>query len=303
MTQEKNIPLRKPAWLRKKIRYTDENHQVKSVLQGLSLNTVCRSARCPNLSECYNHRRATFLILGGRCTRGCRFCAVDSSCGEAGEPVDRDEPDRLVEAVRELGLRYVVITSVTRDDLPDGGADQFARCIEKLHAFDRSVRVEVLTPDFRGDRKAIDRVASCAPDVFNHNVETVPRLYHAVRPEADYGRSLSFLAYLHENHPSLFLKSGLMVGLGESREEILGVLGDLSVAGCSAVTIGQYLRPAMENTPVVEYVPQKTFADYAKAAREMGFSYVASGPFVRSSYMAHEGFEEMASGCPQTREA
>jgi lipoic acid synthetase len=286
--------MRKPPWLNKKIEYTDERHAVKSILNRLDLNTVCKSARCPNLSECYRHKRATFLILGKTCTRGCAFCSVEKTGATHPLPPDPHEPERIVDAVKELGLHYVVITSVTRDDLEDGGASQFARCIELIKAHDQSIGVEVLTPDFMGDHGAIDAVACMKPDIFNHNVETVPRLYTTVRPEADYERSIGFLSYIKDVYPHIYLKSGLMVGLGETREEVLNVLKDLLDAGCRAVTIGQYLQPEQGNLGVKEYVTPETFAFYEDEARRLGFGYVASGPYVRSSYMAHQGYDELS---------
>jgi lipoic acid synthetase len=286
---------RKPSWLDKKIQYSDERHEVKSVLNRLGLNTVCKSARCPNLSECYHHRRATFLILGRTCTRNCAFCSVEKSEGSGPQYPDPREPERILNAVRELGLRYVVITSVTRDDLPDGGAAQFARCIELIRSEEPDIKVEVLTPDFLGRGESIDNVARAHPDVFNHNVETVPRLYSTVRPQADYHRSVQFLAYIGDRYPRIYLKSGLMVGLGEEKGEVLEVLRDIHGAGCSAVTIGQYLQPSQYNLPVKEYVTPETFRVYEREARLIGFSYVASGPYVRSSYMAHHGYDALAN--------
>jgi lipoic acid synthetase len=289
--------LRKPSWLKKKIVHDGETHRVKALLHDLSLHTVCKSARCPNLSECYHHKRATFMILGDRCTRGCRFCSVDHAVPDEKLPLDREEPARLRDAVRELGLRYVVITSVTRDDLEDGGAGQFAACVGELRRLDDSVRVEVLTPDFQGDTGAIDLVAETGPDVYNHNLETVPRLYNRIRPQARYERSLGLLKHLHLNYQRMYLKSGIMVGLGEKPSEVKEVLHDLRDAGCSAVTIGQYLRPTRANVPVAEYVTPERFEQYAAAARELGFSSVASGPFVRSSYLAHRSYEQLTGSC------
>jgi lipoic acid synthetase len=286
---------RKPPWLDKKIQYSDERHEVKSVLNRLGLNTVCKSARCPNLSECFQHRRATFLILGSTCTRGCTFCSIEKTGGSRPQPPDPREPERILDAVRELGLRYVVITSVTRDDLPDGGAAQFARCIQLIRSEGPEIKVEVLTPDFLGRTESVDTVARKRPDVFNHNVETVPRLYGTVRPQADYERSIRFLEYIRDKYPGIYLKSGLMVGLGERKEEVLEVLRDLHEAGCSAVTIGQYLQPEQSNLPVQEYVTPETFQVYEREARLMGFNYVASGPYVRSSYMAHEGYDALVN--------
>jgi lipoic acid synthetase len=300
MTLHENGGKRKPPWLNKKIRYTDERREVKAILNRHGLNTVCKSARCPNLSECYQHRRATFLILGNTCTRGCAFCAVEKSGDALPLPPDPLEPERILQAVRDLGLRYVVITSVTRDDLPDGGAGQFARCIRLIRSHDAGIRVEVLTPDFQGSTDAIDTVAGERPDVFNHNVETVPRLYGTVRPQADYGRSIEFLSYLRDEHPNTYLKSGLMVGLGERREEVFKVLRDLREAGCSAVTIGQYLQPEQGNLPVREYITPETFKEYEHEARRLGFGYAAAGPYVRSSYMAHEGYETIANNRPHS---
>jgi lipoic acid synthetase len=309
-----NVSPRKPAWLKKKIHYTDENHGVKSLLHELGLHTVCRSARCPNLSECFHNRRATFLILGNVCTRRCTFCAVEKGGGGAVSPPDPDEPTRIGEAIWKLGLSYAVITSVTRDDLPDGGAGQFARTIGELRSLAlrameiRSsefrtpasrrdggrLKIEVLTPDFLGREESIRTVAEAGPDVYNHNVETVPRLYPGVRPGALYERSLALLGFLKRAYPRIFLKSGLMVGMGERVEEVAEVLGDLRRAGCDAVTIGQYLRPRHWNLPVVEYVAPETFQLYGEMAEGLGFLSVASGPYVRSSYMAHEGYERLA---------
>ncbi|MBN2324250.1 MAG: lipoyl synthase [Spirochaetes bacterium] len=282
---------RKPEWLKKSITYSSERHETERVLKEMGLNTVCSHARCPNLSECYSCHRATFMILGSRCTRNCTFCSIEKAHGNAILPVDEDEPARIAAAVERLGLRYVVITSVTRDDLPDGGASQFAKTIERIRKLDESVGIEVLTPDFLLNRDAIDTVACCGPDVFNHNIETVRRLYDRVRPKAVYGRSLDFLRYIRDRHPAIFLKSGLMVGLGETKEEVLELLADLRRSGCEAVTIGQYLRPGRANIPVVEYIAPERFEFYEREAKRLGFRYVASGPYVRSSYMAHRGFE------------
>jgi lipoic acid synthetase len=208
-------------------------------------------------------------------------------------PLDRDEPGRVLEAVKALELRYVVITSVTRDDLDDGGAGQYACCIELIRSHDPDIGIEVLTPDFQEKIEAIDTVAEAGPDVFNHNVETVPRLYGMVRPQADYGRSLRFLKYIHENYPHIYLKSGLMVGLGEKSGEVLQTLHDLYGVGCMAVTIGQYLQPEQINLPVQEYIDPETFKYYEDEARHMGFRYIASGPYVRSSYMADRGYDSL----------
>lgn len=257
----------------------------QQVLQRERLHTVCRSAACPNRGECYAHGTATFLIMGDQCTRNCRFCAV-----EPGHPrhLDADEPMRLARAARDLGLKYVVITSVTRDDLPDGGADHFARCIEALRSEIPNVSVEVLTPDFRGDPAALEKVLAAGPDVFNHNVETVPRLYSLVRPQADYRRSLDVLRRARQLAKRGAVKSGLMVGLGETPSEVLQVMSDLRAAGCDLVTIGQYLRPSRDHLPVREYVSPGRFEYYRLEGEKAGFAAVSSGPLVRSSYNAAE---------------
>ncbi len=288
--------LRKPHWLAKRIIYTAERREVNTILHNLELNTVCKSARCPNLSECYSRRRATFLILGNKCTRGCTFCSVEKAGKGVYLPLDEGEPDRIVEAVKALGLKYVVITSVTRDDLQDGGAEQFVRTIEKIRECDDRIKIEVLTPDFQGNKECVDAVAKAHPDVYNHNVETVPRLYAAVRPGADYKRSVDLLLHVHTRYPGIFLKSGFMVGLGETEEEVRNVLKDLRSAGCDAVTIGQYLRPGYRNIPVHEYIPPERFDEYKKISKELGLRYVAAGPYVRSSYMAHEGYRDLSIG-------
>jgi lipoic acid synthetase len=254
------------------------------LLQELGLNTVCREARCPNRAECFARGTATFMILGDVCTRDCAFCAVASGSPAPPEP---DEPDRVAEAVRRMGLTHVVVTSVTRDDLPDGGSGHFAAVIAAMRAR-TAATVEVLTPDFGGDLRLVDRVLDAGPDVFNHNVETVPRLYPDVRPQADYARSLSVLAHAALSGRTAVVKSGIMVGLGETRLEAAEVLGDLWRSGCRAVTVGQYLAPSDRHHPVVEYVPPDAFAELEREAREIGFDGVACGPFVRSSYRADE---------------
>jgi len=285
--------MKKPSWLSKKITFTRERHEVKGLLSELGIHTVCESARCPNLSECFTHKRATFLILGDLCTRSCRFCAVGKGKIGCIPPPDESEPYRIAEAVKALGLKYVVITSVTRDDLQDGGSGHFVEVIKTLRGQDRTVRIEVLTPDFGGSIECIDRVVEAAPDVYNHNVETVPRLYTRVRPEADYKKSISLLSRVKTKSPSILVKSGLMVGLGESKEEVYEVLKDLRACGCDSVTIGQYLAPGNEYLPVFEYITPSVFDYYRKLAEQIGFKYVASGPYVRSSYMAHLGYENL----------
>lgn len=253
------------------------------MLDELRLNTVCRSAKCPNRGECYSSGTATFMVLGTECTRNCRFCAV-----EPARPLapDADEPARVAEAAARMGLRHIVVTMVTRDDLPDGGSAHVVATIEALRERVPDAAVEVLVSDFSGDETAIDRVALAAPDVFNHNVETVPRLYRTVRPQADYRRSLRVLERVRETAPGVPTKSGLMVGLGETPDEVEEVMSDLRAVGVDIVTIGQYLRPSKDHLEVTEFVTPEQFASYARAAKRLGFTGVASAPFVRSSYHA-----------------
>lgn len=260
--------------------------QVQGLIDDLNLHTVCRSASCPNLGECFHAGTATFLILGGICTRGCRFCAVPK--GDP-PPVDKAEAENVAIAVERMGLKHAVVTSVTRDDLPDGGAEQFAACIRNIRAKGKAVTVEVLTPDFAGNRQSLQIVLAERPDVFNHNVETVPRLYEQVRPRANYQQSLAVLRQAAE-FGIPWVKSGLMLGLGEIEAEVLSVLGDLRQAGVNALTIGQYLRPTREHLPVVDYIHPDRFAFLAEQAKQIGFGHVASGPLVRSSYHAGDVF-------------
>jgi lipoic acid synthetase len=254
------------------------------VISDLRLETVCESAKCPNRTECWSHRTATFMVLGNVCTRPCGFCSVPK--GKT-EQVQADEPERVAEAAVRLGLKHVVITSVTRDDLGDGGADHFYRCVLAVRARS-SAAVEVLTPDFLGNAAAIDRVIEADPDVFNHNTETVPRLYHRVRRNAAYQRTLDLLARVKDRAPHIATKSGLMLGLGETPEEILAVCADLRAVGCDMITLGQYLQPTPEHLPVERYVPPEEFDAIGDLVRSFGFRFVASGPFVRSSYHAGE---------------
>ncbi|MGB9610914.1 MAG: lipoyl synthase, partial [Bryobacteraceae bacterium] len=266
----------------------DNYMALKRLVRRLELHTVCESAACPNIGECWNHRTATFMILGNFCTRRCGFCAV-----QKGQPlpVDPDEPRRVAEACEHLGLRHAVITSVNRDDLKDGGASHFAAVIRAIRQRIPGCRVEVLVPDFQGSREALKTVMDAAPDVLNHNIETVPRLYREVRFGARYERSLEMLAYAAELRPDIPTKSGLMVGLGESDEEVITVLGDLRRHGARIVTIGQYLRPTLKHLPVLRYVTPEQFAEYRRVALELGFEHVESGPFVRSSYHAAEALD------------
>ncbi|MGQ0636671.1 MAG: lipoyl synthase [Planctomycetaceae bacterium] len=274
---------RLPSWLKRPLPQPGMAF-TSAVINDLSLETVCESAKCPNRTECWSQRTATFMILGNVCTRPCGFCSVPK--GKT-EPLEADEPERVAEAAARLGLKHVVITSVTRDDLPDGGAEHFFRCV--LAVRERSgAAVEVLTPDFLGNRAAIARVIAARPDVFNHNTETVPRLYHRVRRNASYQRTLDLLAQVKEAAPDLQTKSGLMLGLGETTEELFDVLADLRAVGCDLLTLGQYLQPTTAHLPVERFVPPDEFDAIGAQARRLGFALVASGPFVRSSYHAGE---------------
>jgi lipoic acid synthetase len=276
---------RLPRWLKRNVPKGNANHFTARLLDELRLETVCDNAKCPNRMECYAQKTATFMILGNVCTRPCGFCAVSKGKTLA---VELDEPERVAEASARLGLAHVVITSVTRDDLPDGGAEHFRRCV--LAVRERTgAAVEVLVPDFLGKPGAIERVASSRPEVFNHNTETVPRLYREVRGrKSDYRWTLALLGRVRELDPTIKIKSGLMLGLGETRDELLDTLADLLGAGCDMLTLGQYLQPSPAHLPVVRYVPPDEFDDLGRAARNMGFRQVASGPFVRSSYHARE---------------
>lgn len=262
-------------------------HATKRLLRKHGLSSVCEEARCPNQEYCFAKPTATFMILGSVCTRSCAFCAVTSGTPE---DVDLTVPEQIVDAVREMGLRYVVITSVTRDDLHDGGASHFADVIMALKMDLPTVGVEVLTPDFKGDRDALKIVIDAAPDVFNHNMETVRRLYQTIRPQADYGRSLQVLRAAKEINPEIKTKSGFMLGLGETPGQIEGLLADLRRVGCDALTIGQYLRPSKKNHPVVEYINPRVFNELKDKAVQLGFISVASGPLVRSSMNAEETY-------------
>jgi lipoic acid synthetase len=282
------LPLRPPEWIRQKRLSLAELHSVKSLMRSESLSTVCEEARCPNRGECFSRGTATFLLLGDVCTRACGFCDIRTG---RPAPVDRGEPARVAAAVSRMRLSHVVLTSVDRDDLADGGAGHFAATIGVLRELVPAPGVEVLTPDFRGRFASLATVVDAGPDVFNHNVETVPRLYRIVRRGADLERSLGLLAAAKILDPRLTTKSGLMVGLGESPAEVLDLLARLRDARVDIVTIGQYLRPSRENLPVVEYVPPDRFEEYREAGERLGFRHVFAGPFVRSSYRAEEALE------------
>lgn len=276
---------KKPEWLRMKIQGSHVSSEVNSILDNLSLNTVCKEANCPNRMECFNRSTATFMILGSVCTRNCTFCNVTK-----GEPqrLDPEEPKKVAIAVDKLKLKHAVITSVTRDDLPDGGAEHFAQVVREIRNLEKGVTVEVLIPDFQGDAEALAKVIAAKPEIINHNVETVPGLYFKVRPKAIYERSLELLKRVKEADPSILTKSGIMLGLGETEEAVVELMKDLRQVGCDILTIGQYLAPSSKHHPVVEYVHPDIFAKYKKIGDELGFKNMVSAPLVRSSYHADE---------------
>jgi lipoic acid synthetase len=293
------IPMRppdahpRPDWLKVKF-FGGSNYQdLKRLMRTLGLHTVCESARCPNMGECWEHRTATFMILGNICTRACGFCAVPS--GKPLGPPEEDEPERVAEAVEKMGLRYTVVTSVNRDDQPDGGAAIFARTIAEIRRRVPGCRVEVLIPDFRGEWSALETVLAAKPDVLNHNMETVPRLYRQVRKGAVYERSLELLRRSKESAPAMPTKTGMMLGLGETRDEVLAAMGDLVAQGTDILTLGQYLQPTREHLPIVRFVHPDEFADYKQLGEQMGFRHVEAGPLVRSSYHAFEQSEAARS--------
>ena len=275
----------KPPWLKRRFVFNASTKEVNDLLRDLTLHTVCQEAHCPNQSECFGNHTATFMILGDNCTRNCTFCAVAHGTLEIPDP---GEPQRVAEAVSRLGLRYVVLTSVTRDDLSDGGGSHFAATIKAIRSVARDILVEVLVPDFQGSTQALATVVAAQPAVLNHNLETVPRLYPAVRPQADYQRSLWLLDEVKRLRPETTTKSGFMVGLGERKQEVSSLLRNLRQANCDLVTIGQYLRPSQEHHPVVDYIHPEIFKAYQQEAEALGFSGVASGPYVRSSYQAEK---------------
>jgi lipoyl synthase len=278
-------PVRKPEWLKAKAPGGDTFHNLKKLTRDLHLHTVCESAQCPNIGECWNQKSATFMMLGNLCTRRCGFCAVPKG---RPEPIDFDEPRRVAEAVATLGLEHAVITSVNRDDNLAGGARIFAMVIHEIRRQAPGCRVEVLIPDFQGNREAIQIVVDARPEVLNHNTESVPRLYRVVRSGARYERTLELLRYSKELNPAGVTKSGVMVGLGEETHELLAVFRDLAAVGCDILTIGQYLRPSRNHLPMARLYTPREFAELKTEALKMGFRHVESGPLVRSSYHAHE---------------
>ena len=276
---------RLPEWFRLQLPTASAYFATRNLIDDLNLNTVCESAKCPNHWECWSQGTATFMIAGDRCTRACGFCAVDTRRPMA---LEADEPERVAEATRRMKLRHVVITAVARDDLPDGGAAHFQKVIQRVREVNPGILIEVLTPDFKDDNAAIDTVLAARPEIFNHNLETIRRLTREVRSVATYDRSLSVLRKVKERSPETFTKSGIMLGLGETEEELLEALGDLRAAGCNLLTLGQYLQPTKKHLPVKEYIHPDKFAEHKKTAEAMGFTYVASGPLVRSSYHADD---------------
>jgi lipoyl synthase len=279
----------KPEWLKIKITHSKDKLEVENILKRLSLHTVCEEALCPNRMECFSRKTATFMVLGTFCTRNCTFCNVEKADGKTTGP-DKNEPENVANAVKELGLAHTVITSVTRDDLPDGGAGHFAEVIGRIKQKGVKTVIEVLIPDFQGNLEALNKVILAGPHIINHNVETVPRLYPEVRPMADYRRSLELIRRVKSIESSIYTKSGIMLGLGENGQEVLQAMRDLRENGCEMITIGQYLAPSKLHHPVIEYVHPDVFEKYKKAGMEMGFKSVSSGPFVRSSYHAGEVF-------------
>jgi lipoic acid synthetase len=278
---------RRPEWLKLSPLDPTILGRMNRLMRDLKLHTVCESARCPNRAECFARGTATFMILGDICTRNCTFCAVKHGMPQ---PADPEEPQHIVAAVNKLGLRYAVITSVTRDDLPDGGASQFAQTINAIHEYDSNIPAEVLIPDFKGSTSALHTVMNASPAVLNHNVETMPRLYPEVRPEANYQRSLELLEKARLLNGNLITKSGLMLGLGETRGEVIEVMTDLREAGCDLLTIGQYLQPSLSHHKVVKYIPPEEFQEYQNIGEKIGFTAVISGPLVRSSFHAAETY-------------
>jgi lipoic acid synthetase len=282
----------RPEWLKVRMPQGDNYNELKGLMRSLNLHTICEEALCPNIGECWSNRTATFLILGDICTRNCGFCAVTT-----GRPtgLDLEEPERLARAVQRIGLRHIVITSVTRDDLPDGGSGIYAETIGRLRAYSPELTIEVLIPDFLGNWEALRTVMDARPDILNHNIETVPRLYQRVRPKAIYLQSLELLRRAHQLAPDIVTKSGLMVGLGESREELSQTFRDLRASRVDVLTVGQYLRPTMKHLPIERYVTPAEFAEFKREALALGYRHVESGPLVRSSYHAHEQVEKPAS--------
>lgn len=285
-----NPPQRKPDWIRVKAPTSEEYHRTRRLMRNLNLTTVCEEAACPNIGECWSQKHATFMIMGETCTRACAFCNIATGIPDK---LDGMEPMRVAVAVQKLGLRHVVVTSVDRDDLGDGGAEHFVKTISEIRRLSPGTTIEILTPDFKGKAGAAETIARARPDVFNHNLETVPRLYTTIRPGSRYFTSLELLKKVKEVDPSIFTKSGLMVGLGESREEVMQVMDDMRAADVDFLTIGQYLQPTPKHAAVEKFVTPEEFQSYEKLARGKGFLMVSASPLTRSSYHADEDFEKL----------
>ncbi|MFZ7131461.1 MAG: lipoyl synthase [Eubacteriales bacterium] len=279
--------MRRPDWLKVSINGS-KTHEVNETLRTLHLNTVCEEANCPNRIECYGKKTATFMILGKNCTRNCTFCNVDKNVPSQ---VDSKEPDHIAQAVKSMGMKHVVVTSVTRDDLKDGGAGHFAEVVEAIKRDNQGVTIEVLIPDFRGSENSLRRVAIAQPEIINHNLETINRLYSRVRPMANYNQSLQVLYNTKKINAKIITKSGIMLGLGEEYQEVIQLMEDIRSVDCDILTIGQYLAPSSKHHPVIEYVHPDMFNQYKEEALKLGFKYVASAPLVRSSYNAYEAME------------
>jgi lipoic acid synthetase len=289
--KKSRVIVQKPKWLRRRLPTGSDYEKIKGMIRGDRLHTVCQEAKCPNMWECFSQKTATFLILGSRCTRDCGFCSVLPG---PSEPPDPGEPVRVAGVAHQMGLKYVVVTSVTRDDVSDGGASLFAQTIIEIRNRMADACVEVLIPDFQGNKAALNTVLKARPDVLNHNIETVPRLYPRVRPQAEYQRSLDILQWASEYDSALPTKSGLMLGLGEEKKEVENTLEDLRQANCRILTLGQYLQPSKNHLPVERFIPPEEFDEWRNKAIKIGFTEVASGPFVRSSYHAKELYREVS---------
>ncbi len=291
MIFEPTETLNKPVWLKQKGQDPQVFSAMESLIRDLSLHTVCESANCPNMGVCFKNHTATFMVMGNVCTRNCRYCAVDHGVVS---PLDEGEPKRVALACQQLGLKHVVITSVTRDDLADGGAGHFAETVKQVRQFNKNITVELLIPDLLGNWDSLRKIVITEPDVLNHNVETVPTLYGQVRPQAQYARSLKLLEKVKEFCSDIYTKSGLMVGLGETKGQVVEVMKDLQTVGCDILTIGQYLAPSADHVPVAEYISPEQFENYRITALDLGFKSVLSGPFVRSSYEALKSLERFS---------
>jgi len=280
----------RPEWLKQKGTEQKIFEDMGRMFESLTLHTVCESADCPNIGKCFENKTATFMIMGEICTRGCRFCAVQKGMAM---PLDSEEPLHVATACRQLGLKHIVVTSVTRDDLKDGGAAHFAKTVHEIKQLNRTSTIELLIPDLKGNWDALAEIIASRPDVINHNIETVPELYNKVRPQAIYKRSLELIAKVKEIDGKILTKSGMMLGLGETESQVIKVMEDLLAADCDMLTLGQYLRPSDQHFPVHDYIEPQKFESLRELALEMGFKYVASGPLVRSSYQAFKGMEQL----------